>query len=72
MMHSTTIYHVDQFSTYLEDLANRLPAGLDNIYLLNSGSEANDLAVLISRLYTGNHNMISLRNGYHGLVGNSY
>ncbi|MBA2432415.1 MAG: aminotransferase class III-fold pyridoxal phosphate-dependent enzyme, partial [Chthoniobacterales bacterium] len=38
-------------------------------YFVNSGSEANDLAMLMARAYTGNYDMIALRNAYHG--GNS-
>lgn len=29
------------------------------------------MAILLARLYTGQHKFFSLRNGYHGLVGNS-
>jgi alanine-glyoxylate transaminase/(R)-3-amino-2-methylpropionate-pyruvate transaminase len=36
------------------------------VYLVNSGSEANDLAMYMSRLYTGNFDILSFRNGYHG------
>lgn len=36
------------------------------VYFVNSGSEANELAMLMARLYTGSLEMISLRNGYHG------
>lgn len=36
------------------------------VYLVNSGTEANDLAVLLAKLYTGNHNIISLQDSYHG------
>jgi alanine-glyoxylate transaminase / (R)-3-amino-2-methylpropionate-pyruvate transaminase len=57
---------------YCKELAHRLPKGLDNIYLVNSGSEANDLAVNIARIYTGNHTILALRNSYHGMVGGSY
>ncbi|MGE3618093.1 MAG: aspartate aminotransferase family protein, partial [Gemmatimonadales bacterium] len=35
-------------------------------YFVNSGSEANDLAVTMARLYTGNYDMIAVRNAYHG------
>lgn len=37
-------------------------------YFVNSGSEANDMAILLARLYTGNHDLIALRNGYHGIT----
>ena len=39
---------------------------LQVVYFVNSGSEANELAMLMARLYTGNLGMISLRNAYHG------
>ena len=38
------------------------------VFFVNSGTEANELAMMMARLYTGNHDMISVRNGY---VGNS-
>lgn len=36
------------------------------VYFVNSGTEANELAMMMARLYTGNLGMISLRNAYHG------
>lgn len=36
------------------------------VFFTNSGTEANELAMMIARLYTGCHDIISLRNGYHG------
>lgn len=39
---------------------------LQVVYFVNSGSEANELAMLMARLYTGNLGVISLRNAYHG------
>jgi alanine-glyoxylate transaminase/(R)-3-amino-2-methylpropionate-pyruvate transaminase len=43
-----------------------MPGDLKVCYFVNSGSEANDLALLMARLYTGNYDMIALRNAYHG------
>lgn len=37
------------------------------VYFVNSGSEANDMALMLARAYTGNYDMICLRNGYHGM-----
>jgi len=39
---------------------------LQVVYFVNSGSEANELAMMMARLYTGSLGMISLRNAYHG------
>lgn len=36
------------------------------VYFVNSGTEANELAMLMARLYSGSLGMISLRNAYHG------
>ena len=36
-------------------------------YFVNSGSEANDMAMLMARLYTGNYDVLALRNCYHGM-----
>ena len=43
-----------------------MPPGLDVTYFANSGSEANELAILMAREFTGNNDVIALRNGYHG------
>lgn len=37
------------------------------VYFVNSGSEANDMALMLARAYTGNYDIICLRNGYHGM-----
>lgn len=66
LQHVTTIYYHPTICEYARDLAEALPGELDTIYFVNSGSEANDLALLMSRLYTGNFDIIALRNGYHG------
>jgi 4-aminobutyrate aminotransferase-like enzyme len=36
------------------------------VYFVNSGTEANELAMLMARLYSGNLSMVALRNAYHG------
>ncbi len=69
IQHSTTIYLQPKIAEYAEKLASKLPGNLKVCYFVNSGSEANDLALLMARLYTGNYDMIALRNAYHG--GNS-
>ncbi|GJN31415.1 hypothetical protein PR202_gb19810 [Eleusine coracana subsp. coracana] len=48
--------------------ATRRPQGTRQRHtgVLCAGTEANELAILTARLYTGSHNIISLRNSYHG------
>jgi alanine-glyoxylate transaminase/(R)-3-amino-2-methylpropionate-pyruvate transaminase len=47
-------------------LAAKMPNGLDTSYFVNSGSEANDIAIQMARLHTGNFDVIAVRNAYHG------
>jgi alanine-glyoxylate transaminase/(R)-3-amino-2-methylpropionate-pyruvate transaminase len=66
LQHTTTIYLHPNIALYGKELAAKMPGDLKVVYLVNSGSEANDLALLMARAYTGNYDMIALRNGYHG------
>jgi alanine-glyoxylate transaminase/(R)-3-amino-2-methylpropionate-pyruvate transaminase len=66
IQHTTTIYLHPNFPLLAKRLAEKMPPGLDVTYFVNSGSEANDLAVLMARAYTGNTDVIAVRNGYHG------
>ena len=64
--HGTTIYLHPNVAQLAKRLASKMPAGLDVTYFTNSGSEANDLAIQMARLATGNTDVIALRNAYHG------
>ena len=66
LQHTTTIYLHPNIALFAEKLSSTLPEGLDVVYFVNSGSEANDLAILMARAYTKNYDVIALRNGYHG------
>jgi alanine-glyoxylate transaminase/(R)-3-amino-2-methylpropionate-pyruvate transaminase len=66
LQHSTTIYLHPNIVEYGRALAAKLPGELKVCYFVNSGSEANDLAILMARAYTGNYDVIALRNAYHG------
>src|SRR6266850_429837 len=64
--HSTTIYLHPNVAQYAEKLASKMPGDLKAVYFVNSGSEANDLALLMARAYTQNYDIVALRNAYHG------
>src|SRR6267142_4346238 len=66
LQHSTTIYLHPNIAQYAEKLASKMPGDLKVCYFVNSGSEANDLALMMARAYTGNYDFIALRNSYHG------
>lgn len=52
-----------QFAKLLSDL---LPGSLESVYLVNSGSEANEGALKLAKRYTGREEIIACRNAYHG------
>jgi alanine-glyoxylate transaminase / (R)-3-amino-2-methylpropionate-pyruvate transaminase len=66
LQHATTIYLHPNLSLLAQKLASKMPPGLDVTYFVNSGSEAKDLAVTMARLFTGNTDVIAVRNAYHG------
>src|SRR3954467_9867840 len=66
IQHSTTIYLQPGIALYAQELAAKMPGDLKVVYFVNSGSEANDLALLMARAYTGNFDVIALRNAYNG------
>lgn len=80
LQHTTTIYLHPTIAQFAEKLASKMPKTsganadgqpLDKTYFTNSGSEANELAILSAREHTGNHDVIALRNGYHGGTANT-
>ncbi|MBN2561123.1 MAG: aspartate aminotransferase family protein [Phycisphaerae bacterium] len=66
LQHTTTIYIHPTVGQYAKKLASKMPGELKVSYFTNSGSEANDLAILTARQSTGAFDVISLRHGYHG------
>jgi alanine-glyoxylate transaminase/(R)-3-amino-2-methylpropionate-pyruvate transaminase len=71
LQHITSIYLHPNIVQYAEMLAGKLPGNLSVCYFVNSGSEANDMALLMARLYTGNYDIVALRNAYHGGSGST-
>lgn len=66
--HVSNIYYHPKIHEYAKRLTEKMPGELKVAYFVNSGSEANDLAILMSRVYTGNHEIVSFRNCYHGMT----
>ncbi|MCZ6697027.1 MAG: aminotransferase class III-fold pyridoxal phosphate-dependent enzyme, partial [Acidobacteria bacterium] len=66
LVHSSTLYPNPSLSELAETLAQVLPGDLDRVFMTNSGTEADETAVLVARLYTGNQEVIVLRYGYAG------
>jgi 4-aminobutyrate aminotransferase len=66
LVHTSTLYPTPALSDLAEALAQVLPGDLDRVFLSNSGTEADETAVLLARLYTGNQEVLVLRYGYAG------
>ncbi|OQR76350.1 alanine--glyoxylate aminotransferase 2 [Tropilaelaps mercedesae] len=67
LWHTSNIYLTRPVHEFAEKLTSKLPGDLKVCYFVNSGSEANDLAMMLMRAYTGGWDVISLRNAYHGM-----
>ena len=67
LQHTTVIYLNNQIAEYAKELADRMPGNLKVVYFVNPGSEANDMALMMARLYTGQYDIMALRNCYHGM-----
>jgi 4-aminobutyrate aminotransferase-like enzyme/Ser/Thr protein kinase RdoA (MazF antagonist) len=66
VLNTNTRYLNDLLAEYADRLLATLPPALDICYILNSASEANELALRLSRAYTGSRDMIVLEAAYHG------
>ena len=66
VLNTNTRYVYDSLTEYAERLCATLPDPLCVCFFVNSGSEANDLALRLARTYTGCYDTICLDVAYHG------
>jgi alanine-glyoxylate transaminase/(R)-3-amino-2-methylpropionate-pyruvate transaminase len=66
LQHATTIYLHPNIALLAKKLASKMPPGLEVTYFTNSGTEANELAIMMARTFTGQTDVIAVRNSYHG------
>ena len=67
LQHVTTMFYHPVPAHFAEELVAKMPTGHDwVVHFTNSGTEANDLALVMAQHATGNIDMIALRNAYHG------
>jgi 4-aminobutyrate aminotransferase-like enzyme/Ser/Thr protein kinase RdoA (MazF antagonist) len=66
VLNTNTRYPHDAVNRFAERLCATLPASLSVCYFVNSGSEANELALRLARAHTGQRDMIVLEAAYHG------
>jgi 4-aminobutyrate aminotransferase-like enzyme/Ser/Thr protein kinase RdoA (MazF antagonist) len=66
LLNTNSRFHYAAVTEFSERLAKLAPQGLDTVFLVNSGSEANDLALRLAWAHTGARNMLCLLEAYHG------
>ncbi len=66
VLNTNTRYLSDLRTTYADRLTATLPEPLRVCYLVNSASEANELALRLARAATGARDLIVLEAAYHG------
>ena len=66
LIHSSTLYPQANHVLLAEKIAQITPGRLSKSYFTNSGSEADELALMAARASTGNYEILALRHGYSG------
>lgn len=66
LIHTSTIYLTQPIVDLAQKLSYVLPGDIKHSFFCCSGSEANEGALLLARLYTGKNEFISLNNSLHG------
>jgi 4-aminobutyrate aminotransferase-like enzyme/Ser/Thr protein kinase RdoA (MazF antagonist) len=66
LLNTNSRFHYGVMVEFAERLAATLPDPLDTVFLVNSGSEAVDLALRLARTATGRDDVIAVQSAYHG------
>jgi alanine-glyoxylate transaminase/(R)-3-amino-2-methylpropionate-pyruvate transaminase len=66
LLHSSTLYPNENHVRLAEKMAEITPGKLQTSYFTNSGTEADETAVMLAKSYTGYQEIIALRHGYSG------
>eukprot|EP00057_Strongylocentrotus_purpuratus_P025823 XP_011680297.1 PREDICTED: 5-phosphohydroxy-L-lysine phospho-lyase-like [Strongylocentrotus purpuratus] len=66
VLNTNSRFLYDQMVLYAQRLTQTLPDKLNTCFFVNSGSEANDLALRLVHRHTGSSDMVILDHAYHG------
>src|SRR5215471_12328365 len=66
IQHASTVFPNEAIVALAEKLAQITPGEISQSYFTNSGTEANETAVQLARVYTGRYEIVALRHGYSG------
>lgn len=66
VLNTNTRYLNKEINAYAKALLKKLPKELSVLHFVNSGSEANELAIRMAKTTTGRNDMLAIEIGYHG------
>jgi len=66
LQHTSTLYPHANMVDLAEKLAHIAPGELKKSFFTNSGTEANETAIMLAKVYTDAQEVIALRHGYSG------
>ncbi len=66
LTHTSTLYQTEEIVRVAEKLAEITPGKLKKSFFTTSGTEADETAILLAKIYTGSQELIVLRHGYAG------
>ncbi len=66
MLHTSTLYLIEQQIEAAEMIADLAPITGAKVFFTNSGTEANDAALLLATSYRHSNQILAMRNSYHG------
>src|SRR5215470_15591129 len=66
LQHASTVFPNEAVVALAEKIAQITPGEISQSFLSNSGTEANETAVQIARMFTGHFEVVALRHGYSG------
>jgi 4-aminobutyrate aminotransferase-like enzyme len=66
LQHASTMFPNEAVVALAEKIAQITPGDISQSFLSNSGTEANETAVQLARMYTGHYEVVALRHGYSG------
>lgn len=66
LVHTSTLYVHRNTADLAQQLAEIAPGRLQKSFFTNSGTEANELAVVLAKIHTDAQEIVALRHGYSG------
>lgn len=66
LLNTNSRFNYEAIATFGARLADLAPDPLDTVFLVNSGSEATDLAIRLALVATGRSDMVAMSEAYHG------